>query len=139
MKSELGVNADAADWTTTNVAGLAMTLRDCQSRRLMVLGSAGCGKTTLARLVMTELLRQAPPADRTPVFLPLSAWNPQNESLCDWIVRRIGKDVPELNDRSSYGPTAPLGLVERQMILPILDGLDALSEESRRSLLASTS
>jgi NACHT domain len=138
MKSELGADADAAGWITTNAARLAMTLRDRQPHRLIVVGPAGCGKTTFARFVMTALLRQAQPNDHVPVFLPLSAWNPQNERLCDWIVRRIGEEAPELNDRSSYGPTAPRGLAERHMILPILDGLDVLPEELCRSVLGSS-
>jgi hypothetical protein len=137
MMSGLGAKADGRNCGASDVTRLAMELRGHQPSCLIIIGSAGSGKTTLARLVMAELLKQERPSDRVPVFLPLSTWNPQRQSLNDWMKQRIEEDAPELRDKSSYGPTASLGLVERHMVLPILDGLDVLPSESRRSVLAS--
>jgi NACHT domain len=138
MISRPGAMTDTAERMASDVTSIAMELREHRPCRLIVVGPAGSGKTTLARLVMVELLKQARPQDRVPVFLSLSAWNPRNQCLNDWIKRRIDEEVPEIRDKSSYGPTASLGLIERHMILPIIDGLDVLSCEFRRSLLTST-
>ena len=138
MESKVGFDAEIVSEDTSTIVKLADSLRTNQSRRLVVVGRVGSGKTTLVRLLIAELLKNVRPGDPVPVFLPLSAWNPDLESLCDWMERRIGDDYPELRDRSSYGPTAIPSLVERHMILPVLDGLDVLSKECRYSALTST-
>ena len=122
---------------TATVATIAARLRDEHPCRLIVLGAAGSGKTTFTRLLIVELLKHARPGDQVPVFLPVSSWDPDRESLHEWMVRRITDEVPGLDDSSSYGPLAVASLINRGMVLPILDGLDLLSHESRRSALSS--
>lgn len=134
MESE--VDFDVVKDTST-IVKLADSLRTNQSHRLIVVGRVGSGKTTLAQLLIAELIKNVRPGDPVPLFLPLSAWNPDLESLFDWMERRIDEDYPQLRDRSSYGPTAIPGLAERRMILPVLDGLDVLSKECRYSTLTS--
>lgn len=53
------------------------------------------------------------------------------------MVRSLAAEVPGLGDVSSYGPAAAASLVNRGMVLPILDGLDVLPESSRRLVLDS--
>jgi hypothetical protein len=138
MKSESGDDAEVTHWSTTTITRLVLSLRSPHPQRLIIVGPVGSGKTTLAGLMMPELLKQARTAGRIPVLLPISAWNPQRETLCHWMERRIGEESPELYDKATYGPTAPQGLLERRMTLPILDGLDVLPKEFRRSMLASS-
>jgi hypothetical protein len=116
---------------------MAARLRDGQSRRLIILGSPGCGKTTLARLLMAELLGQLKPSDPVPVFLQFTAWDPEQYSLGGWISREICEVVPELQHKSSYGSTVEQSLISHGKVLPILDGFDAIPETVRRSVLAS--
>jgi hypothetical protein len=136
QESEVGL--DVIDEDTSTIVELADSLRTNQSRRLIAVGTVGSGKTTLAQLLIAELLKNVRPGDPVPLFLPLSAWNPDLESLCDWMARRIGEEYPQLRDRSSYGPSAIPSLVERRMILPVLDGLEVLSKECRYSALTSS-
>lgn len=131
---------DAIDDTgpgTDNVTSIAARLRDGMSRRLIILGAPGSGKTALARSLMVELLDNRQPGNPVPVFLPLTAWNPARHSLSHWMARRIAAQTLELRNESSFGPTAVVSLLGLGMVLPVLDGLDALPEGTRRAVLTS--
>jgi hypothetical protein len=138
IESKVGIGADILGEEATTMTKLAESLRTNQSRWLIVVGRSGSGKTTLVRRIIVHRLKSLLPGDAVPVFFPLSAWNPAVEGLYDWMQRRIGDDYPELRERSSYGPTAIPGLVERHMILPVLDELDVLSKQCRYSVLTSS-
>ncbi len=119
------------------IPAVAARIRQGHSGHVIVVGPAGSGKSTLAQLLAVELLKQAEPGDQVPVLLPVSAWNPDREGLCEWLARWLADEVPGLGHSSSYGPQAADSLVNRQMVLPILDGLDVLPEEALRSVLSS--
>jgi hypothetical protein len=116
---------------TSHLEGLAARFRDTRPCRLVICGDAGSGKSVLARLLMAELLKNRGPADPVPVFLPLWSWDPGREHLNDWMKRRIRGAYPELEEEAAYGPTAIAALVDQGLVLPILDGLDALPEQCR--------
>lgn len=120
---------------TSDIAGLAARFRATAPCRLVIRGAASCGKSVLARRLMEELLKDSQPGEPVPVFLPLWSWNPGQERLFDWMKRRIGEAYPELR-KASYGPNAVAGLVDQGLVLPILDGLDALPEQCRRAVLS---
>ena len=122
---------------TDDATVMANRLRSLQQRRLIILGDAGCGKTTLARMIMAELLGNPEHIDSVPVFLQLATWNPDQYPLGDWIVRQISEIAPELQYKSNYGSTAIVGLIYHKKVLLILDGLDTLPQDLRRSVLAS--
>lgn len=119
-----------------DVAGLVGQFRANYPCRLVIKGSAGSGKSVLARLMMAEMLKDPSPGSPVPVFLPLWSWSPGDERLTDWMKRQIAEAYPELQDVSAYGPTVVANLVDQGGVLPILDGLDALPRKSREKALA---
>lgn len=119
-----------------DIPGLIAQFRANYPCRLVIKGTAGSGKSVLARMIMAELLRNPEAGDPVPVFLPLWSWSPRDERLHDWMKRQIAQAYPELQDRATYGPTAVANLVDQGGVLPILDGLDALPPRDREAILA---
>ncbi len=130
--SGMAADGTAINGKTTNVTTLAQRFRDGRPFRLVIRGASGSGTSVFARLLMAELLKQSKPGEPVPVFLPLWSWDPDRERMSDWMKRRIGEDYPELGDQSSYGPTAVSSLVDQGLVMPILDGLNALPRQLRK-------
>jgi len=122
---------DAAD-----VAALARFVSD--GGRLVVLGAAGAGKSTLAVLLMDDLLGRRRPGDPVPVLVPASTLAP-GEMVKGWLERTLADRYPPLRDTSAYGPGAIGDLVARHGVLPVIDGLDDLAPEPRGQLLGALS
>jgi len=131
-----GTAADGHQFSgsTSDVEALVRRFRDAKPFRLVISGPSGSGKSIFARLLMAELLRTIEAEQPVPVFLPVWCWDPDAEPLNDWIKRRIGEDYPELSG-PSFGSTAVTNLVDRGMILPVLDGLDSLPGRLRDEIL----
>ncbi|MCX2953653.1 NACHT and WD40 repeat domain-containing protein [Lentzea sp. NEAU-D7] len=89
--------------------------------QLVVLGEPGAGKTTLAVLFTIA----AAAHDRVPVLFPVAGWQPHDpstgtgEHVEHWIARRLAADYGSLVDG-----------VPLSRLLPVLDGLDEMSEDS---------
>lgn len=113
----------------------ASRFRALPHRRLVVLGPAGSGKTTMAVLLARELLERPEPGDAVPVLLQVSSWDPAREHLHAWVARRLLEDFPALGDADRYGHGAARLLVERGRVLPVLDGLDELVPRRRVAAL----
>ncbi|QKW37316.1 NACHT domain-containing protein [Actinomadura sp. NAK00032] len=109
------------------VRGLAAEYGDVRTdRRLVVLGAPGSGKSVLALLLALGLLetRGRDGGDRVPVLLPASTWDPVTESMDDWIARHLGVLFGDQRNARR--------LLSHGLILPIVDGLDEVSEQARR-------
>jgi len=95
------------------------------SRRLVVLGAPGAGKTVLLLQLTLTLLRCRQPADPVPVIFPLASWHPE-QPLRAWMVQRLTLNYPALAAPGSSGTSRARELVRANRILPVLDGLDEL-------------
>ncbi|MEN8654902.1 NACHT domain-containing protein [Streptomyces sp. 21So2-11] len=106
---------------------LADGYRQIPSGRLVVLGEPGAGKTVLAVMLVLGLLGRRENDAAVPVLLSVSTWDPVSESLDDWIVQSLA--TAYYNGR----PEVPRRLLDRRLLLPVLDGLDEMPESARRS------
>lgn len=99
------------------------------SGRLLLLGERGVGKTTLLLRLMQELLLWATQDESFPIpaLFSLASWTPRHPDLSAWLIAELQRlyQVPEKIARN---------WVNTHAILPLLDGLDELDIEKRRSV-----
>ncbi|MFF7458479.1 NACHT domain-containing protein [Kitasatospora sp. NPDC008115] len=118
------------------VGTMAEALLGLDHRRLLILGGAGAGKTTLAVLLTLELLARRLTRDEdvpVPVVLSLESWDSERVNFHDWLVRRIAEEHPGLPRVDGLHPAARL--VSERRLLPVLDSLDELPEHRRIAVL----
>ncbi|MFD5513775.1 hypothetical protein ACFWIB_39475 [Streptomyces sp. NPDC127051] len=101
------------------------------SGRLVVLGEPGAGKTVLAMLLTLGLLGRREPGHPVPVLLSVGAWDPVEQSLDSWVVETLAATY------YAGRPEIPRRLLERGLLLPVLDGLDEIPESARRDAVKS--
>lgn len=115
------------------------------TRRLLVLGGPGAGKTVLlSRLVLGLLHRRmtsaaGPHTSAVPVLFPLATWNPTRQDLYAWMAERLASDYPTLAEPAPkrYGQIdRARGLLGRRLILPVLDGFDEIPTPLRAAALS---
>ncbi len=128
-----GADADLAE-VTEGLAGRdgeigTVFAERVPDRRLLLLGEPGSGKTLLlVRLVLT-LIEGRTAGDPVPVLFPLASWDPTAMDLRGWMERKLVQDYAELGAAApgEYGETTLAGmLLDRRMVLPVLDGFDEL-------------
>jgi hypothetical protein len=105
------------------ISELVEAFRRLPRRRLIIIGQPGIGKTTLAVLLLRELLQHGEEGEPIPVLLTLADFDPEVDTLYSWVSRRLASDYPALR-APDYGPSAIRDLVYGRRILLILDGLD---------------
>jgi len=102
------------------------TVFDDLSQGLLILGAPGAGKTTLLLELARDLLDRAAqdPVFPMPVIFSLSTWAEKREAFNHWM-------VGELNKRYDVPRRLAQEWVDREQIVPLLDGLDEVAVECR--------
>jgi hypothetical protein len=114
---------------TGTAADLATLYSRVASGRLVIIGAPGGGKTGAAVLLLLSMF-DPPRADhRVPVWFPLGSWDASTTTVAQWMADQLV---------STYGtpPAAAEALVISGRILPVLDGLDEIAEDSRNAAMA---
>ncbi|MFF1613247.1 NACHT domain-containing protein [Amycolatopsis sp. NPDC058278] len=125
----------SVNWSGTaeDIAGLAAEFRGLATRRLVIAGGAGAGKTTLAIQLVRELVATWESGDPVPVMLSVSDWDiTKHTTFESWLTVRLAEAYPALREPTPY-PARRLFTLGH--ILPVLDGLDELPEEVRPRIL----
>jgi eukaryotic-like serine/threonine-protein kinase len=97
-----------------------------RGQSLLLLGQPGSGKTIALLELARGLARVArrDPTAAVPVLFNLASWKGQDRSLAGWMARELAR-------RYQAGLKAATEWIERNQILPLLDGLDEVEPECR--------
>jgi hypothetical protein len=103
--------------------------RDDIEGKLLILGAPGAGKTTALLSLAEQLVYGAISQPRTviPVIFELSTWQNDNQSIESWLIEQL-YDLHGGNRKSKLYEQ----WLERQVLLPLLDGLDELGLERQK-------
>ena len=116
-----------------DLAGGNGTLWSCYRRvpsgRLLLLGPAGSGKSILALRMARELPVHREPDTPVPALVPADSWDPDREGFHDWLVDRIGRRYPQLAAGHPRRDAVLRDLIETDLVVPVLDGLDEVPED----------
>ncbi|UFQ99937.1 NACHT domain-containing protein [Streptomyces sp. Go40/10] len=111
------------------------------TRRLVILGEPGSGKSVLLIRLLQDLIQRRTPTSPVPVLFSLASWDP-GQPLKAWMAELLRRSYPGL---TSPAPTQVISttaataadrsddlaqaLVHTGRILPLLDGFDELPSE----------
>lgn len=100
---------------------------------LVVLGASGSGKTMLMIRTLRAIIKTRASGDPVPVLVPMTSWNPRDETFRFWLEKQLPVDYPGLGASVTLGrkkTTVIAMLLDNQKIMPILDGLDEMPAEA---------
>ncbi|MFE7076944.1 NACHT domain-containing protein [Streptomyces sp. NPDC057620] len=103
--------------------------RRVPTRRLVVLGPPGSGKTVLLIRFLLGLMHERAAGDPVPMLFPLASWDPTAQPLDRWMAQRLTLDYPLLGrplDAHDGASESAVALVTADLVLPLLDGFDEL-------------
>ncbi|MEV4822072.1 hypothetical protein [Micromonospora sp. NPDC049274] len=103
--------------------------RRIPSGRLLLLGPPGSGKSITTLRMARELPASREPDAPVPVPIPIASWDPDRENFPDWLVDRIARRYPQLAAGHPRREAVLHDLVEADLVVPVLDGLDEMPEQ----------
>lgn len=98
---------------------------DHHNGRLLIIGTAGTGKTTLLLQLAISLLKRE--KEVIPIIINIATWQPRFKSINDWFI--------ELLPQMGFSKGLVKLLLNQSSILPLFDGLDELPQEQRQPCL----
>lgn len=107
---------------------IAEAFQTLPSRRMVIVGSAGAGKTVMATRLAIYLASSSArsPGGMLPVVLPAVNWN-ADERLDDWVARELSLRWRWLGERPRNGAEGSLAdALARGLVIPVIDGLDEM-------------
>lgn len=113
---------------------LSEIMKRVPTRRLVVLGEPGSGKTVLLIRLLLDLLAEREPGTAVPVLIPVASWNPSTHDLRSWLIPQLIRDYPSLKNpwkSTTQSSSLAEALLDEHLLLIILDGLDEIAEEIR--------
>jgi NACHT domain len=117
---------------------LAQVLDRVPTRRLVVLGEPGSGKTMLMARLVLDMLAGRTAGDPVPVLVPVAQWNPVQQDLRSWLSAQLSETYPHLAALAKKGRKSGnliRSLLDARLILPILDGLDEIPSAFREQAI----
>jgi hypothetical protein len=115
------------------------------SGRLMIVGAGGSGKSAAAVLLVLVALERRRCASDTergvmpvPIMLTFHGWNPEEESVRDWLTRSLQQTYPSMFSGRA-GRERAGGLLAAGKVSVILDGLDEVPGPLRPLALSALS
>lgn len=129
-----GAWAEGPDDLAGEGGELVDVLAQVPTRRLVVLGEPGAGKTMLMVRLVLDLLSRRTEGSPVPFLASVASWDPTAQDLRRWLGVQLLTDHPALANTSSEGiqqSTQADALLASGLILPVLDGLDEIPDEVR--------
>lgn len=111
-----------------DVDNIAPVFRGLSTKRMVIVGPPGSGKTVLAMLLTLRLLDDRAPEEAVPLLLSVASWDPSAEHIHTWLARKLEEDYEFLKHRATFGQGAALSLIRDAAVIPVLDGLDEMPE-----------
>jgi NACHT domain len=103
-----------------NFDEIANAYHSAPSKRLVVLGEPGSGKSALAVQLVTNVLEGRRSKEPVLILLAARRWNPRRERPDRWISRQLAEMCPGLRR------TEAERLFAQGLIVPVIDGLDEI-------------
>jgi hypothetical protein len=123
--------------TSDDIGALATGFQMLSKRRMVILGESGVGKTSLAVMLLRQLLADRQPNESVPVLLSAADWDfSVDRTLGDWVTSKLRKEYPALMAPEYGGEEGPGRLVRSKLVIPIIDGLDELPPPAQAAFLA---
>lgn len=125
---------------TGDYSDIAEVFRSLPERRLVILGTAGAGKSVLVVKLARDLLATRQATEPVPLILSAATWRPEI-NITDWIEYELERLYPSLASpvTSAEGTTTLARMLADGGVLPIVDALDELPEPLRVRAIADLS